>query len=384
MSVAPDNTALHDARMQAQPIKILHVETGRHLHGGARQVLYLMQGLAERGFDNVLVCTQGSAMASEAADIARVVALPWHGEADALAALRLLRVVREERPAILHAHSRRGADWFTALAAATSQVPAVVSRRVDNVETGRLVQWKYRQYRAAIAISAAIAEVLRDTLGDALPPVRLIHSAVDSARFAPGGDRAWLAAEFELDPAQPIIGMVAQFIPRKGHTLLLDALPAVWQRHPGVQCLLFGRGPERTRIAARVQASGAAPRVRLPGFRSDMARILPALDMVVHPALTEGLGVALLEAGACGVPVVAAASGGIPEVIEDGRTGLLIPAGASQPLAAAMLRLLDNPEFALKLGDAARLRVERDFSVAAMTTAHATLYEEMATTGALR
>lgn len=362
-------------------MKILHVETGRHLHGGARQVLYLMQGLAERGFDNVLVCARGSAVASAAADIARVVALPWRGEADALAALRLLRVVRDEHPAVLHAHSRRGADWFTALAAASSQVPAVVSRRVDNVETGWLVRWKYRHYSAAIAISAAIADVLRETLGNALPPVRMIHDAVDSARFAPGGERAWLAAEFALDPTQPIIAMVAQFIPRKGHTLLLDALPELWQRHPGLQCLLLGRGPERSRIAALVQARGWEARVRLPGFRADMARILPALDMLVHPALTEGLGVALLEAGACGVPVVAAAAGGIPEVIEHGRTGLLVPCGSSEPLAAAMLRLLDDPVFAAQLGRAARLRVERDFSVDAMTTAHATLYRELATTG---
>ncbi|MCC5868994.1 MAG: glycosyltransferase [Gammaproteobacteria bacterium] len=365
-------------------MKILHVETGRHLHGGARQVLYLMQGLAERGFDNVLVCARGSAVASAAANIARVVTLPWRGEADALAALRLLRVVREEAPAILHAHSRRGADWFTALAAAKSGVPAVVSRRVDNVETGRLVRWKYRQYRAVIAISAAIAGVLRETLGDGLPPLRLVHSAVDSQAFAPGGDRAWLAAQFGLDPNEPIIAMVAQFIPRKGHALLLDALPAVWQRHPGLQCLLLGRGPEQARIEAQVEARGWTSRVRLPGFRSDMARILPALDMLVHPALTEGLGVALLEAGACGIPVVAAAAGGIPEVIEDGRTGLLVPPGASEPLAAAMLRVLEDPALAAQLGRAARLRVERDFSIAAMATAHATLYRELATTGGMR
>jgi glycosyltransferase involved in cell wall biosynthesis len=361
--------------------KILHVEAGRHLHGGAQQVLYLLAALAERGFDNILVCPRGSAVAREAADIARVCTLPWHGEADLLAPLRLLRLVRTERPALLHAHSRRGADWFTALVAAGSGVPAVVSRRVDNRESGPLVRWKYRRYAAVIAISAAIERMLEQTAGLVRHKLHLVHSAVDAQQYRPAGDRAWLAAEFELDADAPILAMVAQFIPRKGHQVLLAALPAIWQRHPAAQFLLFGEGGRQAVIAAEVRRQGWQARVRLPGHRPDMARILPALDALVHPAHTEGLGVALLEAGACGVPVIAAAAGGIPEVIVDEHTGLLVRPGDAHGLAEAVVRLLDSPSLAQRLGLAARARVESAFSVAAMADAHATLYRQLLAPG---
>jgi glycosyltransferase involved in cell wall biosynthesis len=354
------------------------VEAGRHLHGGARQVLYLLAALAERGFDNVLACPRGSAVAREAPGNTRVVELPWHGEADLLAPWRLLRLVRAERPALLHAHSRRGADWFTALAAAASGVPAVVSRRVDNAESGPLVRWRYRRFDAVIAISAAIEQRVAETAGVASHRLHLVHSAVDAERYTPGGGaRDWLAAEFGLDAGAPILAMVAQFIPRKGHNVLLAALPHIWQRHPQAQWLLFGEGATRAGIGAEVRARGWDTRVHLPGFRTDMARILPGVDAVVHPALTEGLGVALLEAGACGVPVIAAAAGGIPEVIIDGQTGLLVRPGDAEGLAQAVVQLLDAPPMARHLGAAARARVMAEFSIAAMADAHARLYRQL-------
>ena len=357
--------------------RILHVETGRHLYGGARQVLYLLEALEGRGFDNLLVCTRGSALAREAAGRVQTLPLPWHGELDLLAAGRLLAVLRRERPALVHAHSRRGADWHTAVAAALAGVPAVVTRRVDNPESGLAVRWRYRRYARVIAISGAIAAGLERDIGPSLPALARIPSAVDTGRFRPGGDRAWLAAEFDLSPDQPVLAMVAQFIPRKGHALLLEALPQVWARHPGVVCLLLGQGPGRQALAREIEVRGWSARLRLPGFRHDLPRILPAVDALVHPAFTEGLGVALLEAAACALPVVAAAVGGATDVVLDGETGLLVPPGDARALAGALCRLLDAPELGRRLGVAGLDRVVRQFSVAAMADAHATLYREL-------
>ena len=109
------------------------------------------------------------------------------------------------------------------------------------------------------------------------------------------------------------LAMIAQFIPRKGHRVLIEALPAIVARHPNVRVLLFGRGAEQAAIRRAVAARPElASRVAFAGFRDDLHRVLPCIDVVVHPASMEGLGVALLQAAACGVPIVAGRAGGIP------------------------------------------------------------------------
>ncbi len=359
------------------PMRILHVETGRHLYGGARQALWLAEALGAHGCDGLFVCTRGSEVAEVAAGRVETWPVRWLGEVDPLALPRLRAAIRRFQPDLLHAHSRRGADLYTAAASALTGVPALVTRRVDRPESGWLARWKYRRYRRVVVLSEAIAHALESGLGAALPPRVRIPSAVDAARYRPGGDRTRLAADFDLPAGAPVIAMAAQFIPRKGHQVLLEALPRVWASYPALTCLLFGRGPGRDALARDVARRGWEDRVRLPGWRGDLADILPAVDALVHPALAEGLGLVLLEAGACGVPVVAAAAGGIPEVVVDGGTGLLVPPGDAAALATALLRILDDRALAQRLGAAGRRRVEACHSIPAMASAYARLYRDI-------
>ncbi len=359
-------------------MRILHVETGRHLYGGARQALWLAEALADHGCQSVLVCTRGSEVAEAAAHRVETWPLRWHGEGDLLALPRLVAAVRRIQPDLLHAHGRRGADLYTAAAAALTGVPALVTRRVDRPEAGWLARRKYRQYRRVVVLSRAIEAALEAGIGAVLPPRVLIPSAVDTTRFRPDGTaRARVAGAFDLAAGAPVIAMAAQFIPRKGHTVLLEALPRVWAVQPALTCLLFGRGPGREALAREIAARGWASRVRIVGWRTDLAALLPAVDVLVHPAFAEGLGLILLEAGACGVPVVAGAAGGIPEVVVDGETGLLVPPGDAPALASALLRLLADRGLAQALGAAARRRVTARYSIPAMAAAYATLYREI-------
>jgi len=358
-------------------MKVLHVESGRHLYGGALQVVFLLQGLAKRGGDeHVLACPHGSAIAAAARPhAARVHELALGGDADLGSLARLRRLIRAERPDLVHLHSRRGSDLWGGLAARLEGVPAVLSRRVDNPEPRAWVALKYRLYRRVIAISHGIRHVL---LAEGLAPERVVcvHSAVDTARYRPGcADSGWLRREFRLPPGGAVLAMVAQFIPRKGHRVLLDALPAVWAEHPETRVLLFGQGPEHPAIAAEVARRGWAERVRLPGFREDLDRVLPCVDLVVHPAALEGLGVSLLQAAACGVPIVATRAGGIPEVVEDGANGTLVAPGDAAALGAAIARLLSDPALRERYGAAGRaLAIER-FSVDAMVAGNRAVYE---------
>lgn len=356
-------------------MKVLHVETGRHLYGGALQVRFLLDGLAARWPDDehVLACAQGAAIAVALRGRVRVVELPFGGDLDLSMPVRLRRLLQRERPDLVHLHSRRGADLWGGVAARSLGIPVVLSRRVDNPEPRPWVALKYRLYDHVITISQGIRQVL---LREGVPPAKVtcVPSAVDTGAYRPDGDRGWLNAELGLPAGSPVVAMAAQFIPRKGHDTLLDALPTVLARHPGLRVLLFGQGPLRAQIAAAVERRGWADRVLLPGFREDLARILPAVDLLVHPARMEGLGVVLLQAAACGIPLVAARAGGIPEVCVDGETGWLVEPGDPAALAAALCAALADPAEARRRGAAGRALVERSFSIPAMVAGNREVY----------
>ena len=358
-------------------MKVLHVESGRHLYGGALQVVFLLQGLARHaGARHVLACPEGSAIAAAARPhAARVHELALGGDTDLGTLGRLRRLIRAERPDLVHLHSRRGSDLWGGLAARLEGVPAVLSRRVDNPEPRAWAALKYRLYRRVIAISQGIRRVL---LAEGLAPERVVcvHSAVDTRRYRPGcADPGWLRREFGLPTDGAVLAMVAQFIPRKGHRVLLDALPAVWAAQPKCRVLLFGQGPEHAAIAAEVARRGWADRVRLPGFRDDLERVLPCVDLVVHPAALERHGESLLQAAACGVALVATRAGGIPEVVEDGVNGTLVAPGDAAALGAATAQLLGDPPLRARFGEAGRALALERFSVDAMVDGNRAVYE---------
>jgi glycosyltransferase involved in cell wall biosynthesis len=355
-------------------VKVLHVESGRHLYGGARQVLYLLEGLAARGVENVLACPQGSEIAGVAGKAAQVVPMPMRGEADALLAWRLRQASARWRPDLVHVHSRRGADLWGGIAARMAGAPCILSRRVDNPEARWVVSIKYRLYDHIITISEAIRRVL---IEEGVDPARItcVRSAVQAGPFLAPVDRNKLCSEFQLPADALIAGTVAQLIPRKGHGTLLEALPAVRERFPRLRVLLFGRGPLAARLRASIGAQGLQDVVRLVGFRDDLPRWLGGLDLLVHPAEMEGLGVALLQAAAAAVPVIASRAGGMSEAVADGVTGLLTQPGDARALAAAMSRLLGDPVLRREMGEAGRARILSEFSVEAMVEGNLRIYE---------
>ena len=358
-------------------MKILHLETGLNLYGGAQQVLYLLDALAGDESEHLLVSAIGSEV-GEAARAAghRVREVTMRGDHDLGFLPRMRRVLEEERPDILHAHSRRGADLLGGLAARRSGIRAVVSRRVDNPEPRWLAAVRYRPYIRIVAISNAIERMLTDA-GIDRRRITVIPDCVDPEPFAGPAEREWLHAEFGLPAGAPVAGVVAQLIERKGHRYLLEAVPAVLEGCPELHVIFFGRGPLENALAAEIRRLGLAGRVLMAGFRDDMARLLPALDLVVHPALAEGLGVALLQAAAAAVPVVGFAAGGVCQAVEPGRTGLLVPPGDSEALGRAMLRVLTDPALARSLGEAGRARVRSEFTPERMAARHLALYREV-------
>jgi len=361
-------------------MKVLHLEAGTHVYGGALQVLLLVEGLERRGIENLMVVPDGSDVAAEArARNLPVHALPMAGEADIRFPLRFKALIEESQPDLVHLHSRRGADLLGGLGARLARVPVLMTRRVDNPEPSWVVGPKYRLFDRIITISEAIGRVLLKQ-GVEADKLRCVHSALDPAPFeGPCRGREFLES-LGLTEDHTLIGMAAQFIPRKGHEVLFEAVPSILAIHPGARFLLFGQGPLHQEISSRVAEAEWRAAVHLPGFRDDLSDLLPCLDLLVHPASMEGMGVILLQAGAAGVPVVSTTVGGIPEAVDHGETGLLVPPGDPRALASAVIDLLDDPDRARRMGEAGRRRVKERFSVDRMVEGNLAVYHELVPT----
>ena len=356
-------------------MRVLHLETGRHLYGGALQVLHLVEGLESREIRCLLMAPADSAVADEGeARGLSVERFRYGGEGDATSALRITSVARSFSPDLMHLHSRRGADTWGLLSAVAGGVPAVITRRVDNVEPGWMARTKASGAKHVIAISHAIERVL---LASGVPQDQLsvVHSAVDVDRWATEPDRRALEREFEIPAGVPAVAMVAQFIKRKGHSTLMQALARVAaEGGPTPVVVLFGRGPLRGRVEEEASALGLSSWVRFAGFRDDLPRWLSSFDALVHPAHMEGLGVAALQAGAAGIPVIGSRAGGIPEIVLHEETGLLVEHDRPEPLARALASLLARPEDRGAMGEAARMRIAEHFSLDAMVEGNLRVY----------
>jgi len=357
-------------------VKVLHVEGGRHLHGGAYQVLQLARGLVQRGHESLFACPRGSEVAAAVPDGIELHALPMHGDADALIAVRLLRLLRETRPELIHLHSRIGADIWGAVAGRLAGAPVIHTRRVDNPEPRLVVALKYRLHDRVIAISEAIGRVL---ISEGLPvdKLRVVRSAVDWERWARPCNRAEIAARLGVPADAMLIGVVAQLIRRKGHRVLIEALPPLLARYPSIRVLLFGRGALEGELRRTIAASRLDGIVQLAGFRDDLPDIIPCLDLLVHPATMEGLGVSLLQAAGAGVPIVASNTGGIPEAVRDGENGLLVPPNDVPALREAVGSLLADPARRRALGNGGQRMMAREFSVDAMVDGNLRVYGEL-------
>lgn len=355
-------------------MRVLHIETGMNLYGGALQVFYLLRGLHEQGIENLLVCSQGSVIAKEAQPFAKVIEIPMRGDVDVLFGWRLLQTLRRERPDLVHAHSRRGADLWGAIAARLAGIPALVTRRVDNPEPGWLARLKYRQFAHVITISNGIRDVL---LAEGIPAddVTCIHSAVDIDAWQSEMDRDWLNKEFNLPGDAKVAAVIAQLIDRKGHRFLFEALPKILEQVPNAYFLILGKGPLESELKELCKSLQIDSHVIFAGFRRDLQRIMPNLDLVVHPALMEGLGVSLLQAAACGIPIVAGRAGGIPEIVKDGVNGYLVEPGISNELVSPIVNLLLIEESRTKLGEAGRIVVKQNHSIEVMVDKNLIIYK---------
>jgi len=190
-------------------------------------------------------------------------------------------------------------------------------------------------------------------------------------------ERARRRAELGVSPDQTVLINVARFWPEKAHEVLLESMKQIIQRRSGIVMWLLGIGPEEQRIRTLSEDMGLGDIVKFLGFRTDLEDVLALADIMVHPSHMEGVPLAVLSGMAAGLPIVATRVGGLPEVIRDGATGILIPPREPSRIADAVLSLIEDPALCLKLGRAAQQFIHEEYSLDAAASRVGNLYAEM-------
>jgi glycosyltransferase involved in cell wall biosynthesis len=357
----------------------LHIDTARTWRGGQNQVLLTVLGLRAIGERTLLVAHPDGELRRRAAEGLEFVPLAPSHELDLKSGWRLSRLFNRTRPDVVHAHDPHAVAMAAlGLSMSTLDPPPVLvaSRRVDfRLKKNSFSRWKYRQVDAFVCASAAIADLLAK---DGVSPSRIvtIHEGIDVERIA-RTEPASVHAELWLPAHAPVVGSIGALVEHKGHRHLIDAAAIVVRQVPDARFVVFGEGPLRPALEQQIRHLHLEKHIFLPGFRPDVIAFLKRFDLFVMCSEMEGLGTSILDAMAAGRAVVGTRTGGIPEVVDDGVTGILVPPSDPQALAVAISMLLDDPAARERMGAAGWTRVRERFTMERMVEDTRRLYREL-------
>ena len=355
-----------------QPLKILHIDPEEGWGGGECQVLGLVTSLSARGHENHLLCHPRGALLGEA-QARKIATLPIVvcNDVDFRPIFWLRRLIRAQGYDIVHFHTKRAHALSLGLSRMHADLRYVVTRRMDYpVKRNWYARWLYnRKVDGVVAISRKIAEVLVEG-GVRREKVRVIHSGIDPAPFQ-------RRVEARAGSEEKVIGTVAVLEERKGHRFLLEAAALLKAQGRRVTYRIAGEGSQREALQTMVRELGLQEEVVFLGFVSDIPQFLSSVDIFVLPSVYEGLGIAILEAMAAGKPVVASRTGGIPELVTDQVTGLLVPPKDPPALARAIAQLLSQKGLLQLMGDKGRAEVLDHFTMEQMAKKNEDHYYEL-------
>jgi glycosyltransferase involved in cell wall biosynthesis len=366
------------SRYADHPRGVLHLRASNGVYGAERVILALCEAQRQRGLAPEILCLERSPQDAFSA-AARATGLPVHrvssaGRADLGALRAIAEVLRRRRPAVLHSHGYK-TDVALALLRAVGPLPPMVA--TNHLWTGETVSLRVYEridalaLRAFDAVVAVSREVERELVRGGVSARRVV-TVVNGLRYPAPASRA-AGRERLPRPARDAlaVGFVGRLSPQKG----LDVLVEAARRAPAaLHWVLAGDGPLREGLEAAARAPALAGRLHLLGRREDVPLLLAGLDVFALPSAREGTPLALLEAMAAGVAPVASAVGGVREVVDHGRTGLLVPPGDPAALAAAVARLAGDAGLRRAMGEAAAREVRARFTDGDMERAYRAVY----------
>jgi sugar transferase (PEP-CTERM/EpsH1 system associated) len=381
--------------MTTMRIRILHVVDNVGMGGLQNGLANLIGRLEPSRFEHVF-CAMRPVEPVDAqplpASRATVLCLDERERASRVQIGALLRRIRELKPHIVHSR-----NWaaIEAVVAARWLGSCRVVHSEHGVDAGtaasepwhrsRLRRLAFELAHEVMCVSSQLRELHSRRTGFPARRIRVIHNGVDDQRFSRDAEtRGRMRAELGIADDEFCIGCVGNLTPVKDHATVLEALAKLNAEYDRWRLLLIGDGPELPRLQEFVKAHPSwQPRITFLGRSKRVPELLNAMDAYVLSSLTEGMCNSLLEAMATGLPVVATATGGNPEVTVDGESGLLFGVGKADELATRLLQLATREDLRVQLGNAALRRVRERFSIDSMVRQYEELYERLGPTATL-
>jgi len=374
-------------------VKILHIHTLPVISGSGIHALITMQELKNKGYDVEFACAPGGALVDEVIK-SNITFRPIRHFvqeinifSDVMALSELVLLMRGQRYDIVHTHNSK-AGFIGRLAAKISGVPIII----HTIHGFAFHEYERPPRRILFVFLERVAARFADKLITVSTPLKdwglklkigeekqyaVIPDGIEMERFEVKTDSQKQRQELGIGPDDLVVGMVAKLWEGKGHCTLIDAAPQIIQEVPNVKFIFVGDGYLRQDLEKLALAKGMNDYIIFAGFRNDIPEITGIFDIAILASFFEGLGRVLLEAMVLRKPVVATNVGGIPEVVQDGLNGFLVPPGDSQALAKAIIRLLKDKELRQKMGEEARKKIDERFSAEKMVDEIEKVYNEL-------
>jgi glycosyltransferase involved in cell wall biosynthesis len=366
--------------------RILYVHGIGSIGGAERDLIALLSRLDRRIWQPAMACPEAGPLreVALAQDVPTypVNLPPWRKASSLMSrhagVRRLHTLLADVQPALVHVNDL----WWVphtvrAVEGLSPRIPIIAHVRQET-QPRKVRQYALDRVEYVVAVSHQVEQGVL-TGGVASHRVRMHYSGVDCSAMATSGDNHDVRAQHGVPRQALLIGTIANLLPLKGYEVMLDALPAVLAAMPTVHYLIIGSGEAEysTRLKAMTVERGIAERVHFAGFQESVASYLSALDLYVHPSLKEAFGLAVVEAMAMGKAVVATTTGGLPEVVAQGETGLLVPPRDAESLAAAVVSLLEDKIRREQMGRSGKSRAQERFSLDASVRHMEELYGEV-------
>jgi len=359
---------------------ILQVETSRGFGGQEEWVLRLSAALMRRGHEVQIACRPGTTVAhkADALSIPRQ-DLEIRNSLVPAAVLGLLRIVRQEKVEVIHTHDAK-TTWAAYFASHLSSLyfnrPVLIRTHHPAYNNRYALSYRYLSDRVVL-LSQHLRDYLVAEKGIASSKVHIIPPGVDTDLFSTGSVKSNARQELGISQKAPVIGMVACLRGEKGHRILIEAARVVLCFYPEARFLLVGSGQTEEALHKLVSRWTMKGHFIFTGYRPDVPPLLAAMDIFVLPSLRETMPISLMEAMAMEKPVIASRVGGIPEVLTNKETGLLVPPGDSAALADGILYLLSHPSLAQEWGKNGRRVIEERYSLQSVVDRTIALYQNL-------
>jgi glycosyltransferase involved in cell wall biosynthesis len=355
-------------------VKVLQVVSGREVNGALVYCQLLTRRLLEAGHEPILVCRPRSWITRQGLPVRMIESEMRRLPTSDLNEIRAL--IRSERIDVIHTHMSR-AHTFGVLLKWLTGVPVVATAHNRYLQ----LHWRFNDF--VIANSLATERYHRRFNLVPSDQIRTVYCFVDGQRFETTGDRERLQIrrELEYNGNEYLLGVVGEVIPRKGQWYLAQALPELCRRIPELRVLLIGRYHRSERYVRQMRrlqvAAGLFRKVRWLGRRTNVHQYMAALDQLLVTSVEEPFGLVAVEGQLSGTPVIATRTGGLPEIVQDGRNGLLIPARDSEAIIAAVERLYRDRQLGAALVQAGREDARNRFDPLDLTAGVVSIYQEV-------